>query len=103
MLRGTWYTPFSERGFLLFIALTLHHEGKVRLPGDLTGWVAHATAGTKEAPFTHDVALARRQIPFDLDPTDRILSATALVFDLTLVTADERLLGLGNIRTLTNR
>jgi PIN domain nuclease of toxin-antitoxin system len=38
-----------------------------------------------------------------LDPTDRILSATASVFDLTLVTADRRLLELGNIKTLANR
>ncbi|HZE27061.1 MAG TPA: PIN domain-containing protein [Terriglobales bacterium] len=37
------------------------------------------------------------------DPADRILAATAQVLDLTLVTADERLLGLGNIRTLANR
>jgi len=29
-----------------------------------------------------------------------MLAATALVLDLTLVTADERLMGLGNIRTL---
>jgi PIN domain nuclease of toxin-antitoxin system len=93
-----WISPIST-----VEALTLHHKGRVRLPGDLTEWVANATAGTKEAPFTHDVALACRQIPFDLDPTDRILSATALVFDLTLVTADERLLGLGNIKTLANR
>ncbi len=93
-----WLSPIST-----WEALTLHQRGKVHLHGDLTEWVAHAISATKLAPFTHEVALAGRQFPFDLDPADRFLSATALVFDLTLVTADERLLGLGNIKTLANR
>jgi len=37
------------------------------------------------------------------DPADRFLAATAQVLGLTLVTADERLLGLGEIKTLANR
>ncbi len=93
-----WVSPVST-----WEALTLHQKRKVYLHGDLTEWVAHAVSGTTLAPFTHEVALAGRQFPYDLDPADRFLSATALVFDLTLVTADERLLGLGNIKTLANR
>jgi len=38
-----------------------------------------------------------------VDPADRFLAATAQVLDLTLVTADERLLGLRNIKSLANR
>ena len=75
---------------------------KVGLPGTLAEWVASATLGTKEAPYTHEVALACRQFPCDLDPSDRVLAATALIFDLTLVTADHRLLQLTNIKTLSN-
>jgi len=37
------------------------------------------------------------------DPADRFLAATAKVLDLTLVTADEKLLGLGSIQSLANR
>ena len=37
------------------------------------------------------------------DPADRFLAATARVYDLTLVTADERLLGSRRIATLANR
>jgi PIN domain nuclease of toxin-antitoxin system len=37
------------------------------------------------------------------DPADRFLAATAKVLDLTLVTADANLLGLGEIATLGNR
>jgi len=44
-----------------------------------------------------------QQLPLHQDAADRFLAATAKVLDLTLVTADERLLGLGNIRTLANR
>jgi len=54
-------------------------------------------------PLTHEIALAARQLPLHQDPADRILAATAQVLDLTLATADERLLGLGDIRTLANR
>ncbi len=93
-----WVSPIST-----WEALTLHGKGKVHLHGDLAEWVANATLGTKLAPFTHDVVLAARQFPRDLDPADRILSATASVFDLTLVTADRRLLDLSNIKTLANR
>jgi PIN domain nuclease of toxin-antitoxin system len=93
-----WISPVS-----IVEAFTLAHKGKVLLHGDPMEWVAHASAGTKEAPFTNEVALSTRQFPFDWDPADRILAATALFFDLTLVTADERLLGLRNIKTLANR
>ncbi len=37
------------------------------------------------------------------DPGDRFLVATARVYDLTLVTADERLLHVPGIRVLANR
>jgi PIN domain nuclease of toxin-antitoxin system len=47
--------------------------------------------------------LEARRLPLHRDPADRILAATAMVLDMTLITADERLLGLGNIKTLANR
>jgi PIN domain nuclease of toxin-antitoxin system len=43
------------------------------------------------------------QIQMHRDPADRFPVATASVLDLTLVTADEKLLGLGVIRSLANR
>jgi PIN domain nuclease of toxin-antitoxin system len=97
-LHELWLSPIS-----IVETLTLAHKGEVLLPGDPVEWVAHASAGTKEAPFTSEVALSTKQFPFDWDPADRFLAATALVFDFTLVTADERRLGLGNIKTLANR
>ena len=93
-----WLSPIST-----WEALTLHQKGKVHLHGDLSEWVANAVSATKLAPFTHEVALAGRQFPYNQDPADRFLCATALILDLTLVTADEKLLSLANIRTLANR
>jgi PIN domain nuclease of toxin-antitoxin system len=93
-----WLSPIST-----WEILTLNFKGRIRIRGDLTEWLARAIAGTHEAPVTHEISLAARQLILHQDPADRILAATAQVLDLTLVTADERLMGLGNIRTLANR
>jgi PIN domain nuclease of toxin-antitoxin system len=54
--------------------------------------------------LTHEIALAARRLPWEhSDPADRFLVATAQVLNLTLVTADVHLLGLGEISTLANR
>ncbi len=94
-----WLSPIST-----WEALTLTAEGRIRLHGDLKEWVARATARFREAPLTHEIALAARELPLaNQDPADRFLAATALVLDLTLITADAGLLGLGEIATLGNR
>ena len=94
-----WLSPIST-----WEALTLNAKGRIRLHGNLAEWVARATAPFREAPLTHEIALAARQLPLPyLDPADRFLAATAQVLDLTLVTADAGLLGLGEIATLGNR
>jgi PIN domain nuclease of toxin-antitoxin system len=93
-----WLSPMST-----WEALTLNYKGRIRIKEDLATWLARATAGTREGPLTHEIALAARRLTMHQDPVDRILAATAEVLDLTLVTADERLLGLGTIRTMANR
>jgi PIN domain nuclease of toxin-antitoxin system len=93
-----WLSPMST-----WEALTLNYKGRIRINEDLATWLTRATAGTREAPLTHEIALVARQLQMHQDPADRILVATAKVLDLTLVTADARLLGLGLTRTLANR
>ena len=93
-----WLSPIST-----YEALTLNYKGRYKIEGDLEEWLSQAVAGTREAPLTHEIALVARSLQMHQDPSDRILAATAQVLDLTLVTADERLLGLGTIRTLGNR
>jgi PIN domain nuclease of toxin-antitoxin system len=98
-LNELWLSPIST-----WEALTLHSKGRIVLHGNLTEWVARATAPLKEAPLTHEIALAARELPIrNQDPADRFIAATAQVLDLTLVTADTALLGLGDIATLANR
>jgi len=73
------------------------------LSPDPAVWLEQATLGIRESAFTHEIVFAAMQLPLHSDPADRFIAATAQVLDLTLVTADQRLLGLGNIRTMANR
>jgi PIN domain nuclease of toxin-antitoxin system len=74
------------------------------LRGNLEEWLERATTNLQEAPLSHEIVLAAQQLPISHpDPADRFIAATAQVLDLTLVTADELLLGLGEIKTLANR
>ena len=93
-----WLSPMST-----WEALTLHYKGRIRIKEDISQWLAQMTAGTREAPLTHEIAAAARRLDMHQDPADRFLAATAQLLDLTLVTADQRLLGLGTIRTMANR
>jgi PIN domain nuclease of toxin-antitoxin system len=94
-----WLSPIST-----WEVLRLHRKGRIFLANDLTAWLRSALGGIqKYAPLTHEIAFAAEQLVLHDDPADRFLAATAQVLDLTLVTADARLLGLGTIRTLGNR
>lgn len=94
-----WLSPVSTWEVLL-----LNAKGRIRLHGKLAEWLERATAHFHEAPLTHEIVLAAEQMPLPhRDPADRFLAATARVLDLTLVTADDRLLGLGDVKTLANR
>jgi PIN domain nuclease of toxin-antitoxin system len=84
-------------------AMMLQRKGRIRLRSDFLAWLEQSSPGIQEAPITHQIAIASEQIALHLDPADRFIVATAQVLDLTLVTADQRLLGLGKIRTLANR
>jgi len=93
-----WLSPAST-----WEALLLNAKGRIRLPLDLAKWLPQATAALREAPFTHEIVLLAQQLPFPhRDPADRFLAATAQLVNLTLVTADEKMLGLGTIRILKN-
>ena len=93
-----WLSPIST-----WEALQLHRKGRIRLTGDTASWLQRATSGIQQAPLTHQIAVVSQQLSLHEDPADRFLAATAQVLDLTLVTADQRLLGLANIRTMANR
>lgn len=98
-----WLSPISIWEFLL-----LAERGRVRPQGGLAAadWVeaALSRAPMHEAALTRDVALRSRTVRLEHeDPADRFLAATAEVYELTLVTADERLLRGKGFRSLANR
>ena len=94
-----WLSPISS-----WEAVTLHENGRVYLAADVREWIARSTAPFREAHLTHEIAVAAQLLRLaQRDPADRFLAATAQVLDLTLVTADAGLLGLGEIATLGNR
>ena len=96
-----WISPVS-----VWEILTLARKGRVALDGKPESWVREALvkAPLREAGLNHEVAI--RSMALHLphwDPADRFIAATAIVFDLTLVTADERLLRCRQYSALANR
>ncbi|MBI4420643.1 MAG: type II toxin-antitoxin system VapC family toxin, partial [Gemmatimonadetes bacterium] len=96
-----WLSPISTWELLVLI-----DKGRVLVEGSPDRWVADALRAVpaREAPLTHEVARWSRRIELPhADPADRFLAASARVYDLTLVTADERLLGTREFGILANR
>jgi PIN domain nuclease of toxin-antitoxin system len=96
-----WLSPIS-----LWEVLTLCQKQRLTLHPNPQTWIANALDAVpmREAAITYQVAqeTARVQLPHR-DPADRFLVATARVFDLTLVTADEQLLKAQQVSVLANR
>ena len=98
---GLWLSPIS-----VWETLALAERGRMKLDAEPQTWVAEALSKTpvQEATLNFEVAVRSREIlPSHRDPADRFLVATALVYDLTLVTADELLLKAKVCAVLANR
>ena len=96
-----WLSPVS-----IWEALLLVENGHVTVPEGPHRFFEDVIAekGYQQAVFTHEVAFESRRLALSTeDPADRFLAATAKVYGLTLVTADERLLALKEIEVLRNR
>jgi PIN domain nuclease of toxin-antitoxin system len=96
-----WVSPVSVAELIVLV-----RKGRLKLSPDVATWVAKTMQDFQliEAPLTVEVALAISSISFSHgDPADQFLAASAKVFDLTLVTADEHLMHLPGIRVLANR
>ena len=96
-----WLSPIS-----VWELIVLWQKKRV-LPGeDIETWIPRALRALplQEAAINYEVAreVARLQITHR-DPADRFLLATAKVFELTLVTADERLMKVREVAVLENR
>jgi PIN domain nuclease of toxin-antitoxin system len=93
-----WLSPVS-----VWEVLTLAQKKRIRMADPLR-WVESAASQMREAPLTQEIVRTSFVLALPhADPADRFLAATAKVLDLTLVTADKTLLGLGEITSLANR
>lgn len=96
-----WLSPMNTWELIILV-----EKGRVILEADPITWIrgVFRRIPFKEASINHEVAIQSRIIDLPhQDPADRFLAATALVYDLILVTADDRLLGARGISTLPNK
>jgi PIN domain nuclease of toxin-antitoxin system len=83
--------------------LILAEKGRVVLRPDPVTWMQTVLSKTefREARINHEIALRSREVRLrHQDPADRFLAATAMVYQLTLVTADRQLFGCRDISIL---
>ena len=96
-----WISPLTT-----WELLVLAEKGRISLAPNAVEWLRRVfrTLPFKEAPLTHEIALHSPSVslPHE-DPVDRFLAAPAMVYELTLVTADDRLLSARGISTLANK
>lgn len=86
-------------------ALLLAKRGRIEVSGAGPDWVRQALHAmpVRDATLTREVALASRSVDVrHEDPADRFIAASAIVYELTLVTADRRLLRSQHYRSLAN-
>ena len=95
-----WLSPISmwELG-------VLETKGRLLLQGGVRAWVTDAMKcfPLRLADLNTEVALSSLELELPhRDPADRFLAATALVFDLTLATVDQRLVEADWLTTQSN-
>lgn len=81
----------------------LAERGRIALEPSPTAWLRKAMAESpvSEVPLTMDVVMASASVNLPhRDPADRLIAATAKSLDLTLVTADRRLIDCRDVRVL---
>jgi PIN domain nuclease of toxin-antitoxin system len=84
-----WISPIST-----WEILVLCRKGRLVLNSSPATWILAALKSVplREATLTHEVAAASEGlVPPHRDPADSFLAASAKVYELTLVTADENL------------
>ena len=81
--------------------------GRITLAGRLQTWVAESVRAllAETLSLTHEIALTAYELPgaFHKDPADRMLVASAVVHDLTLMGADERILAYPHLLSMDAR
>jgi PIN domain nuclease of toxin-antitoxin system len=96
-----WLSPVS-----IWEVTVLLRKRRIRLPEEFRAWLEESVQalGLREVALTWSVAAELQSLAIGHeDPADLFLVATAKTFDLTLVTADERLIVVPGVKILANR
>jgi PIN domain nuclease of toxin-antitoxin system len=96
-----WLSPVS-----IWEVTVLLRKRRISLPGEFRSWLEESVQALRlrDASLTWRVAAELQTLAVGHgDPADRFLMATAKVFDMTLVTADERLIDAPGLKILANR
>jgi PIN domain nuclease of toxin-antitoxin system len=96
-----WLSPVS-----VWEMTVLLEKRRIELKQDFRAWAEESVRDLQlhEAAITWEVAHELRYTMLGhRDPADRFLVATARVYDLTLITADERLIKVQGLKVLPNR
>lgn len=97
-LAECWLSPIS-----IWETRMLIERGRFHVQGDFRAWVERADESLplRPAPLVDEVAMAcfETDVPHR-DPADRFLAATAVVYGLSLITADRRLLRSRSLATV---
>ena len=97
---GRFLSPIS-----IWEALLLIEKKKLEMHEDFRDWYARTVEdlALEEAAVTWRVVHEMRSIlPHHRDPADRFLTATAITYDLVLVTADQKLMAVPGLKVLAN-
>jgi PIN domain nuclease of toxin-antitoxin system len=95
-----WLSPVSIWELILLV-----EKKRLALRQDFHVWIKESAQDLdlKEAAFSWEVA---QELRFTMlgyaDPADRFIAATAKAYDMTLVTADERLVKVPGLKVLAN-
>lgn len=96
-----WLSPVS-----VWETLLLAERGRLELDAPPATWVERQLhqVPLRDAPLTREVAVVSRSLDLPhQDPADRFIAATAVVHELILVTADDRLRGSERYQVLPPR
>jgi PIN domain nuclease of toxin-antitoxin system len=96
-----WISPIS-----IWETLVLAEKGRIVLQPDPASWVRTVLKqlAFHEARINHEIAIQSRALKLkQQDPADRFLAATAMVYQLILVTADKTFFTCRDISVLRNK
>jgi PIN domain nuclease of toxin-antitoxin system len=85
-----WLSPITTWEIII-----LSEKGRIELDAPPVSWMKNvlSTLPFQEAPLNHEVAMQSRDVRLPhQDPADRFIAASAIVYGLTLVTADKNLI-----------